>query len=78
MEGGDVIMVFPDCPRETGHAASSFRRPGRLTLTTALSALHQVQSSSIAFVAGDDARFVTGVNLLVDGWMSTSTISPPQ
>jgi meso-butanediol dehydrogenase/(S,S)-butanediol dehydrogenase/diacetyl reductase len=32
----------------------------------------------IAFLASDDARFVTGVNLPVDGGMSASNGQPPQ
>ncbi|MCF5674080.1 SDR family oxidoreductase, partial [Pseudomonas syringae] len=32
----------------------------------------------IAFLASDDARFVTGVNLPVDGGLSASNGQPPQ
>ncbi|MFK3691729.1 SDR family oxidoreductase [Agrobacterium tumefaciens] len=32
----------------------------------------------IAFLASDDARFVTGVNVPVDGGMSASNGQPPQ
>lgn len=35
-------------------------------------------ASVIAFLAGDDARFVTGVNLPVDGGLSASNGQPPQ
>ncbi len=35
-------------------------------------------ASAIAFLASDDARFITGVNLPVDGGLSASNGQPKQ
>ncbi|MES1923871.1 SDR family oxidoreductase [Salinisphaera sp. T31B1] len=83
--GGDGVRVNAVCPSltRTDMASGVFDNEQLLAkfrerMPLGAGAQPEDIASAIAFLASDDARFITGVNLPVDGGLMASNGQPPQ
>lgn len=83
--GGDGVRVNAVCPSltRTDMASGVFEKDALLDkfaerMPLGAGAAPEDIASAIAFLASDDARFITGVNLPVDGGLTASNGQPPQ
>ena len=83
--GGDGVRVNAVCPSltRTDMASGVFEKDDLLDkfaerMPLGAGAAPEDIASAIAFLASDDARFITGVNLPVDGGLMASNGQPPQ